>query len=87
MIIRRYREEDLPQIVTLFYETVHHVNIRDYTPKQVDAWATGAVDTHASITARPFFEKRGYRVEKEHVVVRHGVRLSNYVMHYQRLKR
>ena len=36
--------------------------------------------THASITARPFFEKRGYRVVKEQQVTRQGVLLINYVM-------
>lgn len=36
--------------------------------------------THASITARPFFEKRGYRVVKEQQVERRGVLLTNYVM-------
>lgn len=36
--------------------------------------------THASMTARPFFEKRGYRVEKEQQVVRRGVTLTNFVM-------
>ncbi|NFI95029.1 GNAT family N-acetyltransferase [Clostridium botulinum] len=36
--------------------------------------------THASITARPFFEKRGYRVLKEQQVEREGIILLNYVM-------
>ncbi len=36
--------------------------------------------THASITARPFFEKRGYRVVKEQQVERGGIYLTNYVM-------
>ena len=36
--------------------------------------------THASITAKPFFEKRGYRVVKEQEVIRKGVALTNYVM-------
>lgn len=36
--------------------------------------------THASITARPFFEKRGYRVKKEQQVFRNGVWLTNFVM-------
>ena len=36
--------------------------------------------THASITARPFFEKRGYVVKKEQQVERHGVLLTNFVM-------
>ena len=40
----------------------------------------GNVVTHASITARPFFEKRGYRVVKEQQVERNGVFLTNFVM-------
>lgn len=36
--------------------------------------------THASITARPFFEKRGYAVIKEQTVERQGVALTNFVM-------
>ena len=38
------------------------------------------VTTHASITARPFFEKRGYKVVKEQQVVRKGIFLTNYLM-------
>lgn len=38
------------------------------------------ITTHASITAKPFFEKRGYRVIREQSVERGGVRLTNYVM-------
>ena len=38
------------------------------------------ITTHASITARPFFEKRGYRVVKEQTVMRMGVSLTNYLM-------
>lgn len=34
---------------------------------------SGNIITHASITARPFFEKRGYRVVKEQQVERQGV--------------
>ena len=33
-----------------------------------------------SITARPFFEHRGYRVVQEQTVVRHGVAMTNYHM-------
>ena len=36
--------------------------------------------THASITARPFFEHRGYRVVKEQQVYRQGIALINYIM-------
>lgn len=42
--------------------------------------AGGCFTTHASITARPFFERRGYRVVKEQQVERRGQKLTNYVM-------
>lgn len=145
MIIREYQSTDCKEITELFYNTVHGVNIKDYTKEQLDVWATGKVDlekwnqsllehyslvalrdstiigfgdidktgyldrlyihkdyqrkgvasaicdklekmvegkivTHASITARPFFEKRGYRLIKEQQVEREGIVLKNYVM-------
>lgn len=145
MYIRPYTPQDCPRLAQLFYDTVHSVNARDYTPAQLDAWADGQVDlqawnqsflahrtliaedgaaitgfadmdetgyldrlyvhrdyqrqgiatalcdaleaaapdcitTHASITARPFFQSRGYRVVKAQQVQRHGVLLTNYVM-------
>lgn len=36
--------------------------------------------THASITARPFFEKQGYRVIREQQVERRDLLLTNFVM-------
>lgn len=39
-----------------------------------------AVTTHASITARPFFESRGYRILREQQVERGGLLLTNFVM-------
>lgn len=41
---------------------------------------TDSFCTHASITAKPFFEGRGYRVVREQTVERNGVLLTNYVM-------
>ena len=41
MIIRRYLPTDCKEIITLFYNTVHSVNAKDYTKKQLDVWATG----------------------------------------------
>lgn len=38
------------------------------------------ITTHASITAKPFFEKRGYKVVKEQQVERQGIFLTNFVM-------
>ncbi|MEG0769057.1 MAG: GNAT family N-acetyltransferase [Ruthenibacterium sp.] len=149
MKLRRYNPEDCKALATLFFDTVHTVNAKDYTKPQLDAWATGAVDlaawnqsflrqdtvvaeengvvigfgdmgdsgyldrlyvhknyqnkgtataivdrleqnaatagitgfsTHASITAKPFFEQRGYRVVSENTVVRGGVKLTNFTM-------
>ena len=39
-----------------------------------------SIRTHASITAKPFFLKRGYRVVKEQQVERLGQILTNFVM-------
>ena len=47
MLIRPYRSADCPALAELFYETVHTVCARDYTPEQLDAWATGEVDLSA----------------------------------------
>ncbi len=145
MLLRPYRTEDCPALTKLFYQTVHTVNAKDYTPPQLDAWADGHPDlaawdsslsahlslvavcdgviagfadmvpdgyldrlyvhrdfqrqgiatalcdaleqavpgpyeTHASITARPFFEQRGYRVVRQQQVLRKGIVLTNYVM-------
>lgn len=146
MKIREYQERDILEIIKLFYETVHTINVKDYTIEQVNAWASGKTDsnkwnrsflenytlvaeddgvivgfadmdkdgyldrlfvhkvhqgrgiatalcdrleeqragsrftTHASITAKPFFESRGYQVIKEQTILRNGVTLNNYVM-------
>ena len=39
-----YQPKHLPQILSLFYETVHTINAVDYTPAQLDAWAPAASD-------------------------------------------
>ena len=146
MLLRQYKTADCIHLAELFYDTVHHVNAKDYTKEQLDVWADGSVDlkawnlsflshftliavederivgfgdmddtgyldrlyvhkdyqrrkiatalcdelekvcdgkkiiTHASITARPFFEKRGYQVIRKQQVERKGVLLTNYVM-------
>lgn len=38
------------------------------------------ITTHSSITAKPFFEKQGYKVTKEQVVERKGQILKNFIM-------
>ena len=47
---------------------------------QLEQAVQGDITTYASITARPFFEKRGYKVVKEQLVERQGVSLTNFVM-------
>lgn len=142
-------EEDCTQAARLFYETVHSVNTRNYTPEQIDAWAPESIQhrasianklisqttigikecgiligfgslennvidmlyvhkdrqnqgigrcilakleqivkdqgetslaTYASITALPFFKKAGYLVERENIVSRNRVTLTNFYM-------
>ena len=38
------------------------------------------ITTHASITAKPFFLHRGYKLVNEQQVVRKGIYLTNYAM-------
>ncbi|HIS46060.1 MAG TPA: GNAT family N-acetyltransferase [Candidatus Scybalocola faecigallinarum] len=47
---------------------------------QLEQEVQGSIITHASITARPFFEKRGFKVIKEQSVERQGIFLTNFVM-------
>lgn len=51
---------------------------------QLEQAVSGNIITHASITAKPFFEKRGYKVVKEQNVERQGVFLKNFVMEKER---
>jgi GNAT superfamily N-acetyltransferase len=43
-------------------------------------WDLGRIFTEASVTARPFFERRGFRVLSERRVSRQGVELTNFAM-------
>lgn len=47
---------------------------------QLEQAVQGNIVTHASITARLFFEKRGYKVVKKQQVERQGIFLTNFVM-------
>ena len=149
MKIGRYRQEDLKEVLNLFYNTVHQVNKKDYRQEQLDVWApetaeveewnktlldhysivakyrqqivgfgdiddTGYLDrlyvhkdyqgrgiasklcdelelracgkrivVHASITAEPFFHRRGYQVIKEQQVEKKGIFLIIFIMEKQ----
>lgn len=150
MKIIKYKETDIKEIVSLFYETVHSVNSKDYSQLELDAWAPKEekefkmkswqeslgknitfvakinnkivgfsditqngylnrlyvhkdyqgkgiatalvdileveakklnlleIDTEASITAKPFFEQRGYKIVCSQTVERKGVKLTNF---------
>ena len=51
-----------------------------------EAVPAGRYTTYASVTARPFFEKRGFVIVQENQAVRSGVSLLNYYMEYTRYK-
>ncbi len=149
MNLRKYHPHDCKEIVELFYNTVHSINIKDYNEAQISAWAPEHIDlaawnhslienytviaeenniiigfgdlnasgyfdrlfvhmdyqkmgvasliatkietfaqknnikqitVNASITAKPFFEKRGYTIIRQQAVERRGQTLINYAM-------
>jgi putative acetyltransferase len=149
MRIREYARSDAAAITRLFYETVHSVNLQDYSEQQVRAWAPAvpdpevwhsrmsrcctlvaeengeivgfaelerdghlgmfysrrdvvgrgvggslysAIESEAagleldrifadvSITARCFFEHRGFYVIRKQMLTRDGIELSNFRM-------
>ncbi len=149
MNIRPFQLADTPILMQLFFETVHQINGRDYSPEQVNAWAPETMNreaweqrmlqrstfvakhndkivgfceiepdghigcfychaqhqgqgigsallnhleliasqqnlpklyTEVSITGKPFFEHRGFRMIRVQQVEVRGVMLANYVM-------
>lgn len=54
MELRRYKPDDCAVLAELFFNTVHTVNAKDYSKDQLDAWATGYVDT--SVWNKSFLE-------------------------------
>lgn len=51
---------------------------------QLEQTIQGNITTHSSITAKPFFKKRGYRVIKEQQVERQEIFLANFIMEKDR---
>lgn len=39
MDIRSCNPPDIPEIARLYFNTIHRINSRDYTPEQIQAWA------------------------------------------------
>jgi GNAT superfamily N-acetyltransferase len=50
------------------------------TEQAARGWGLGRIFTEASITARPFFERRGFRVVHEQTVAPRGVPMINFAM-------
>ena len=48
--------------------------------KLENIFSISKITVHSSITAKPFFKKRGYKVIKKQIVERKGKLLINYVM-------
>jgi N-acetylglutamate synthase-like GNAT family acetyltransferase len=48
--------------------------------RKAQEWGLERIFTEASITARPFFERQGFRIVGERMVVRRGVELTNFAM-------
>ncbi|PFA17662.1 GNAT family N-acetyltransferase [Bacillus cereus] len=149
MKIVKFNEVDTEEIVSLFYETIHSINVKDYSQIELDVWAPKEekeskinswkvslsqnvsfvakvhhkivglthqghldrlyvhkdyqgkgiatalvdkieseakklnlleIDTDASITAKPFFEHKGYKIVCSQTVERKGVKLTNFKM-------
>jgi len=149
MDIIPYQPDDLKEVCQLFYDTVHKVNVKDYTAEQLIVWApeipdwdkwqarlmgaitfiarinndiagfgslvdytyldflyasyqfqgkdvatniysklegisrsngTNFITTDASITARPFFEKMGFKVLHKQSAKKNNILLINYKM-------
>ena len=58
-----------------------HQGIASAICDALEQWAGNKViTTHASITAKPFFLHRGYRIVRKQEVIRCGITLTNFVM-------
>ncbi len=42
--IKKFELDDLDQVLTLFHDTVHAINIKDYSQEQINAWAPEKID-------------------------------------------
>ncbi len=70
MRLRIYKIADTEEIIKLFYDTVHEVNIHDYTKEQVDAWASANIDIEVWI--KSLKSKFTYVAEKQGKIIGFG---------------
>ncbi|WP_193195707.1 GNAT family N-acetyltransferase [Nostoc sp. MG11] len=70
MHLRIYKIDDTEEIIKLFYDTVHEVNIHDYTKAQVDAWAS--TNTDIEVWIRRLGDKFTYVAEEGNQIIGFG---------------
>ncbi|MCC5617942.1 GNAT family N-acetyltransferase [Nostoc sp. CHAB 5836] len=70
MRLRIYKIADTEEIMKLFYDTVHEVNIHDYTKEQVDAWAPVNMDIEVWI--KSLRSKFTYVAEEQDKIIGFG---------------
>lgn len=82
MQLREYMTSYCDQLARLFVHQDHQgKGIASAICDALEYSAHGKkITTHSSITAKPFFEHRGYRVIREQTVIRKGISLTNYIM-------
>ena len=86
--IRQAQQSDAVELKELFQNTVIVINRRDYSQVEVEDWASCGDDlsnieeitSEVSLTARPFFEKKGYVVEEEQKRKANQLSLTNFWM-------
>ncbi|MBD6616614.1 GNAT family N-acetyltransferase [Komarekiella sp. 'clone 1'] len=70
MHLRIYKIDDTEEIIKLFYDTVHEINIHDYTKAQVDAWASA--NTDIELWMKRLGDKLTYVAEEDNKIIGFG---------------
>ncbi|WP_313150150.1 GNAT family N-acetyltransferase [Lysinibacillus capsici] len=81
-----YYDDDLEEILQLFYETVHNVNAQDNSQTQLDAWAPLAIQpVNVAAWQKTLRNNKTYVARAHHQIVGFGdmtmeaIRISLYV--------
>jgi len=70
MKLRLYKEEDCKEVFELFYNTVHSVNLKDYSQEQADVWASKETDIIE--WGKSFLRHYSVVTEKDNIIVGFG---------------
>ncbi|MEH2260048.1 GNAT family N-acetyltransferase [Nostoc sp.] len=70
MRLRIYEIADSEEVMKLFYDTIHEVNIHDYIQEQVDAWAPANMDIEVWI--KSLGSKFTYVAEEQDKIIGFG---------------